>query len=403
MRLTLVRDESEPGAEPLGSEPRDEAPGPAPRRAARMRPSGKAIAVVAILLTLGAYLVLSSRAVPGAGELRAELKDQGRVAVVGGDDLTRLAGGGTETVMADELPALRAALAGRDEQALARAMTRSRVRGLLVDGRRGGDASNRATLAKRLGAYDHISVLQGVYVAPAAGYYVLAEPDEIEPPLDEALARVARRLLEGARTPRVQSFPEPLRRLRNVEVMVLLREGFRPRLWRSARASSIARGLNTAAVVARNRWIERQSAMGESIGTALPKLDVEVWLLREDGTLGDTSPRFIRRVFYEEHGVAYERRGAWRYMLPEVTAVVGRGSAVSAYQHLFRDYGLAAESFERTDLRFYRLVARLLVRSPATAPSRSSGSDALPSLRPSPPRGAAPSRSPSSAARGNAP
>ena len=66
--------------------------------------------------------------------------------------------------------------------------------------------------------------------------------------------------------------------------MVLVRDRGRPRLWRSARGSSVARGLLLAAQVARERWQEREAAMGGPIEEALPRMDVEVSLLEEDGT-----------------------------------------------------------------------------------------------------------------------
>lgn len=323
----------------------------------RARPPGRWIAIFAVALTAGAIWVLWGRGVPGSAELRRALADRGKVAVVGEGDLLRIKARGTELVPADEIDGLVQALAGTDEGALARVVDRAGVRGLLLD-TRGARAERPRSLGERLLSYAHVDAFLGAYLSPTSALYERAEDLRLAPPFDEAVAKVARSLLEGARAPRIQSFPEPLRRLRNVEVLVMLRDRGRPRLWRSARGGSIARALVTAAVVARNRWIERQGAMGGPIIDALKHIDVEVYALAEDGTLDARTPAFIERVFSSrEHGVAYERNGTWRYLLPEATRTTGGGSAMSAYSALFQEYGLPAESVGRPDIRLYRLVA----------------------------------------------
>jgi hypothetical protein len=178
------------------------------------------------------------------------------------------------------------------------------------------------------------------------------------------MAVVARALIGGARPPRVSSFPEPLRRLRPVEVMVLLRDGDRPRLWRSARGNSIASALITAATVARQRWQEREQAMGTPLEQALERLELDVDLLEDDGTIGERSPAFIDRVFFiGVHGVGYERKGAWRYLLPDATREDGKGRPSQAYRKLFSDDGLPPDSFDRHDLRLYRMVVQTIATS----------------------------------------
>ena len=327
-----------------------------------------AIGALVVLVGVVAAIAWGGSRVSGTGELARELRDRGTVAVVGArGDLMSLGTGGTEMVRASDSAALAAALEGTDPETLVDAMEAERIDALLVDGRLGGDASEDATMAARLHAYGHVPGLSAAYLTPAAALYMPAQIERIEPPLDDALATVARGILEGSRPPRVSSFPEPLRRMRNVEVMVMLRDRGRARLWRSARGSSIARALVTASVVAKQRWDEREQAMGGPLEDKLPHLDVEVVLLDEDGTLGVRSPSFVDRAFTPEHGVAYERRGAWRYLLPDATRTAGNGSAVKAYETLFAEHGLAADSFDRHDLRLYRLVTRPLARSPAPA------------------------------------
>jgi hypothetical protein len=200
------------------------------------------------------------------------------------------------------------------------------------------------------------------------GLYVPDPVEPLSPEAERALRVVARRLLEGAQPPRFASYPEPLRRVRNVEVAVILYQGSTPRLWRSARGNSIARALTTAAVVARQRWAERELKMGGLLEELLPRLDVEVSLLKEDGTLTDSDPDFIDAAFTPIHGVAYQDRSAWRYFLPAATRDAGGGSAARAYRKLFEDEGLSLREISRADIRLYRMVVFPLARSPA--PSR---------------------------------
>ena len=139
----------------------------------------------------------------------------------------------------------------------------------------------------------------------------------------------------------------------------------RARLWQSARGNSIASALLTASIVARQRWQEREQAMGGSLDELLPQMDVEVALLGDDGTVGEDNAAYIDRVFLPTHGVAYERRGAWRYFLPDTTALEGNGSASAAYRKLFVEDGLPAESFSRNEVRLYRLIVQTLAVSKA--------------------------------------
>jgi hypothetical protein len=147
--------------------------------------------------------------------------------------------------------------------------------------------------------------------------------------------------------------------------MVLLRSNGTARLWRSARGSSIARALITACVVARERWHERAQALGGPLDGQLSRLDVEVALLHEDGTLSEADPGFIDRVFTPVHGVAFERTRSWRYYLPDATREHGGGSAVAAYSALLIENGQEPSVLGEAQMRLYRLVVTQLGRSPA--------------------------------------
>ena len=143
-------------------------------------------------------------------------------------------------------------------------------------------------------------------------------------------------------------------RLRGLlEVLVVLVSGRGPRLWRSAKAPSIADGLVTASVAARKRWEERMETMGGPLAERLDQLDVHVALLFDDGTFDRGATSLIDALVKPRHGVAYEQPSRWRYLLPLATQNAATPS--DAYRRLFRDNGLPEESFERRDLRLYRM------------------------------------------------
>ncbi len=332
--------------------------------------STRAVLVGLLVLTVAAVVYAVIRApLAGSDELSRRVENLGTVAVVGGSDLLAMHPEGTELREVSAFPAIAAALEGTDEDALAAALGEAHVGGLLVDGRQPSDPSDER-LGARLSRYAPLEVLGGSYLSPIAALYLPRLELVIRPPLDEALAHVARAICEGARPPAVRSFPEPLRRIRSVEVMVMLEEHGRPRLWRSARGSSIARALLTAAVVARQRWGEREAAMGGPIERALETMDVVVYLLDEDGTLGSRNPAFVDRVFTPEHGVAFDEHGPWHYLLPDATAERGEGSALRAYTALFSDSDMPEDSLANPNVRLYRMLARELARSEAEGRAR---------------------------------
>jgi hypothetical protein len=330
---------------------------------ARRRAAGIALLAAALFgagIALYRFDVFGLR---GSAELARALTERGRVAVLGPSAWLSIRARGAQLIDVERLPELARALGGADPAALRTALERARIDVLLLQAS-AARASARASLAARLGRYQRVHGLRGLYLARAATLYALDPVEQLPEAHRQATAVVARALIDGARPPRASSFPESLRRLRPVEVMVLLRRGASARLWRSARGSSIASALITAAVVARQRWEEREHAMGGPLSELLPKLDVEVALLEDDGTVAERDPGFIDRVFTPEHGVGYERKGAWRYLLPEATASEGKGRASRAYRKLFVDDGLPADSFDRSELRLYRLLVQTLAVSP---------------------------------------
>lgn len=293
------------------------------------------------------------------------LENRGKVVVIEGDHLLRSKPSGTRFVPVEKIPSILSSLSRNSPSKLFEAMSRSDVHGLIF-----GDSANiveheQTTLRERLMSYGRIAGLRCAFLSPDATLYLRHHQEALTSTAREAVAGVARGILGGARPPRINSFAEPLRRLRATEVMVLLRQGEQTRLWRSAKGNSIARALMVAASVARRRWIERERMMGEPLDEILPKLDVDVFLLEDDGTILMHEPSFINRVFTRDHFVAYQWRGRWRYQVPDRTGKTDRRSAVDAYRSLLIKNNLPAESLQRTDLRLYRLTESLLAHSPA--------------------------------------
>lgn len=224
----------------------------------------------------------------------------------------------------------------------------------------------KGSVGAQLSSYGIVEGLVGTYLSKDLALYSVDHAAELPPRFGTVLAQVARRLLRGESPPRLRSFPALLRKVQHVEVMVLLRAGPRARLWRSARGSSIARAFLTATRVARRRWQEREQSMGEPLEDALPKLTVEIALLMEDGEIGTREAKFIDRVVSEQHGIAYEHKGGWRYLLPDATHEHGEGSATRALSKLLEDNGLSAESYKDPLIRVTRLRVESLAVSPPT-------------------------------------
>jgi hypothetical protein len=331
-------------------------------------------ALLIALLLAGAFALamkIDAFGLSARAATRTALAQRGRVAFARTselDDVVGVALPGTELIDMSTVDGLAAALDGHDGRAVARVLKASKVDALWLPSAelKSGAQPDGGTVREQIERLAHVDGMRGVYVSRRAALYA---PDAISELSDidrKALAGVARGMVGGARMPRLSSFPETLRAVQSVEVMVLLLEGNKPRLWRSARGSSLARALVTAAGVARQRWIEREQAMGGSLDTMLPSLRVEVVSLGDDGTLGDRDDAFLDRAFFPEHGVGYENKGAWRYLLPDATREKGGGRASVAYRALLNDDGLSPESLERKELRLYRLfTSRLAVSEPA--------------------------------------
>jgi hypothetical protein len=275
---------------------------------------------------------------------------------------------GLEWETAANQPALADAAEGTDPDRLRSMMIDAGIRGLWVAVSPGPSADPERPLRERFSRGGIVRGFRGEALTAEGLLYVLDNTEWPVPMTDRVLGRVAREILEGSEPPPLDAFPRELLERQPVEVLVLLMSGRGPRLWRSAKAPSLADGLVTAAVAARKRWEERMETMGGPLSERLDQLDVHVALLFDDGTFDPGAVSLIDALVKTPHGVAYEQPSRWRYLLPRATHNAATPS--DAYRRLFRDNGLPEESFERRDLRLYRMRMETVSVDQGSAGSR---------------------------------
>jgi len=243
------------------------------------------------------------------------------------------------------------ALAGDDAEALASVLRAARGSAIALL-----PQASRTGLGKQLASFAHVRGLRAAVLAPEIAVYAPVRELALSSAERDALAYVARALFRGAREPSVSSFPPSLRRLERVEVLVMLSARGEPRLWRSARGTSIARALLTATRVARDRWREREQAMGGPLSKRLLELDVEIAVLSEDGTLPGTQRSFVDAAITSSHGIGFDHRTAWHYVLPREVAR-RKGGAFQALTMQISEQGLTTAILSESDTRVYRFVS----------------------------------------------
>jgi hypothetical protein len=228
--------------------------------------------------------------------------------------------------------------------------------------------SNGISLRARLARLEHVEGLRALLLTPAIAVYAAERTVELSEKERTALVYVARALLRGAREPSLSSFPPSLRRVESVEVMVSLAPpGGSRLLWRSTRGTSIPRALLSATRVARDRWHEREATMGGPLRERLPSLEVEVSLLVDDGTIASAEAGFVDRAVTKEHGLGFDFRSDWHYLMPLDVQKRGQGSPYRALTALGADYGVGVASLSREETRIYRFLMRQVGVSPPTA------------------------------------
>ena len=278
---------------------------------------------------------------------------------------------GVDWAPIDAHPAVKEAVSGTNPEVLREAMRGAGLHGLWFMVTPGASTGPDLALEKRFSAGGIVRGFRGAVLSAEGLLYVIEDATWPAPLSDRVLARVARGILEGNTPPPLDAFPEELTAPQGIEVLVLLIDGRGPRLWRSARAQSIADGVITASLAARTRWEERMETMGGPLDDSLNELDVHVAFLFDDGTFDRNAISLIDALVKPQHGVAYEQPTRWRYLLPRATH--NAGSPMDAYRRLFRDNGLAEDSFERRDLRLYRMRMRTVSVDQGSAGSKRTG------------------------------
>lgn len=268
----------------------------------------------------------------------------------------------------DRHPELAKAAEGTDPDRLRAMMLEAGIRGLWVDVEPGPPMETDAPLRERFSRGEVVPGFRGKALTSNGLLYVVDETHWPVSMTDRVLARVARGILEGREPPPLDAFPKELLENQPVEVLVVLVGSRGPRLWRSAKATSLADGVVTAAVAARKRWEERTETMGGPLAERLDQLDVHVAILFDDGTFDRDALSLIDSLVTPQHGVAYEQPSRWRYLLPRATHNAATPS--DAYRRLFRDNGLAEESLDRRDLRLYRMRMQTVSVDQGSAGSR---------------------------------
>lgn len=267
----------------------------------------------------------------------------------------------------DDYPAIADALESTDPEQLRAVMLDGGMEGLWVPATP-GPSDPEMPLDERFAAGGVVRGFRGEALTAAGLLYLVDHVTWDAGIADRVLARVARGILEGSAPPPVEAFPASLTRNQGVEVLVLLIGARGPRLWRSARAQSIADGVVTAALAARKRWEERAETMGGPLQGRLDSLDVHVAFLFDDGTFDRSAVSLIDALVKPRHGVAYEQPSRWRYLLPRATH--NAATPTDAYKRLFRDNGLPEDSFERRDLRLYRMKMQTVSADQGSTASR---------------------------------
>ncbi len=268
-------------------------------------------------------------------------------------------------------PDLSRALEGSDPDGLRESMRDAGIEGLWVPVDVDVPFAVEPKLLARFSSGEPVRGFRGERLTPDGLLYVVDDTRWPVAVTDRVLARVARRILEGSEAPPLDAFPDSLTEPQAVEVLVLLRGAFGPRLWRSARSQSIADGVVTAALAARERWEERMETMGGPLDERLDQLDVEVAFLFDDGTFDSSSRSLIDALVRPRHGVAYEQPSRWRYLLPRATHAAA--TPTDAYRRLFAENGLPEDSFDRSDLRLYRVRMQTVAVDQGSAGSRPTG------------------------------
>jgi hypothetical protein len=314
-----------------------------------------ALIVLIAALLLGAVAVVVIRALPeSAQSATCTALHRARIATVLLADDADLRCEGVSTLPAEQAAKGKNPLGQKNASELVALLKAHKASAIaVVPNPKAQDGTVRGQLAR----LEYVEGLRGLVLSPRLAVYAPAGNLEFSEKERTALVYVARALLRGAREPSLSSFPPSLRRVENVEVMVALAPpGGARLLWRSTRGTSIPRALMAATRVARDRWHEREATMGGPLREKLNTLQVEVTLLVEDGTIESPEATFIDRAVTKVHGIGFDYRSDWHYLMPEDVQKRGSGSPYRALLELGKDYAVSATALAREETRIYRFV-----------------------------------------------
>lgn len=188
----------------------------------------------------------------------------------------------------------------------------------------------------------------------------------VNPKVGDAMAFVARGVLAGKQMPRIESFPEVLRTRELNEVLVIVRRGSKPVIWRSAKRQTPAGSLLHATEAIRERWGQRRDSFGGPLGAQLSELGIEVWSLERTDRLENAQAKTLEGKVTPTKSVGFEYRNLWRYALPEHIEAPRTGQRVrAALVQLLEESKLAPKLIDADALRVFRFRLRLLGKSKA--------------------------------------
>ncbi len=314
---------------------------------------------------MGALAYQGAIALPGVSThrgLESQLRDRGTMAIAGGVPFGLRRG---DTPIADyrQFSELSRALDGRDTASVAAALRAARVDGLLVrtDSPQGAPGS----ALRALNEYRAVPGVTATWMDHTMALYEVREAPIVSAEDAPRIIECVRLMVEGAAAPPERLFPEPLRGARPAEVMVVVRDGNAPILWRAVRGGSVARAMVDATYAVIDRWNTRQQQAYGPLREAIRRMPLTVAIFYDKGTLDTRESAWLdRAVDANTFAVGYERLGRWEYVLPPATGSPSR-KASTALADLVRAHDVPPPGFQRTDLTLYRFRALQMIEQSA--------------------------------------
>jgi hypothetical protein len=319
---------------------------------------------LALLLTACIVLVLLAPrlGLVANGPLELQLRDRGTVATIGSMPLSlrRL---DTNLVDYRKVAALQTALESNNSASVVTALREARLDGILVRTDRALGAPSSVLFA--LTHYRTARGLSATWLDSSYALYEVREQPTVSVEDAPKLIECVRLIIRGGAAPSERLFAEPLRGARPAEVMVVIRDGSAPILWRAVRGGSVARALVDATYAVIDRWNTRQVQSYGPLREAIRRMPITVAIFYDKGTLETREPAWLdRAVDSGIFAVGYERLGHWEYVLPTAPGAPRRATS-QALSDLVREHDVPPPGFQRTDLVLYRFRALQLIEDSA--------------------------------------